>query len=136
MAELDKLAGAVKQTLRDSSRALVFDDKDAILYSSFEANLKELSQLRSTFDDRDSAIRNGLTVQGKRYEVHRYHPPLAYGRTMDTPPETSEGCALCRVAQGPSGCPAYAVITYEMPNISARMVPQLIQFCKDDLGHI
>lgn len=38
MAELDKLAGAVKQTLRDSSRALVFDDKDAILYSSFEAS--------------------------------------------------------------------------------------------------
>ena len=46
-------------------------------------------------------------------QVHRFHPPLAYGRTMDTPPETSEGCALCRVAQGPSGKPAYAVITYE-----------------------
>jgi hypothetical protein len=46
-------------------------------------------------------------------QVHRHHPPLAYGRTMGhTDPEESVGAALCAVERGPAGAPVYGFITY------------------------
>jgi hypothetical protein len=46
-------------------------------------------------------------------QVHRYHPPLVYGRTMGTgPPENSEGIALCKIENTADGVPAYGLITY------------------------
>lgn len=72
-------------------------------------------------------------VQGTRYELHQHHPPLAYGRTMSGDPETSEGAAICRVEDGLGGRACYGVITYQMPNLSARMVPLLQAFCQQHL---
>jgi hypothetical protein len=46
-------------------------------------------------------------------QVHRFHPPLAYGRTMGCAPEASVGAALCKVEQGPTGQPCFGVITYK-----------------------
>ena len=107
MVDHDNVAAAAKQTLRDSSRILVFDEKETVLFSNFEvkglgvshscsaghracaentdcyqevfsstfqlaslqANQAELAPLMHTLDDRDSAIRSGLNVHGKRYEV-------------------------------------------------------------------
>ena len=45
-------------------------------------------------------------------QVHRYHPPLVYGRSMDSNPEASEGCAMYAARKGPTGSPTFAVITY------------------------
>lgn len=45
-------------------------------------------------------------------QVHRFHPPLAYGRTMGCTPEASVGAALCKVEQGITGQPCFGVITY------------------------
>ena len=56
-------------------------------------------------------------------QVHRFHPPLAYGRTMDGSPETSEGCALYAASKGPTGCQAFAVITYRSASTQLQAVP-------------
>lgn len=125
------LAEAAKQDLKDASRFLVFNESGTVLASNFTANAAELKPLTVLYNDRDDAIRHAMFLQGTRYEVHRYHPPLIYGRTMGGVPEQSEGCAMCRV-EGPSGV-MYGVITYQMPNISARMVPLLQKFCEDHL---
>ena len=99
-----------------------------------QVSASELPALSKTLDDREAAIRGGMTVQDTRFEVftqhltasarrtglswqhvqvHRFHPPLAYGRSMDAAgPEHSEGCALYAASRGPTGCPAFAVITY------------------------
>lgn len=45
-------------------------------------------------------------------QVHRFHPPLAYGRTMGCSPEASVGAALCKVERGLTGQPCFGVITY------------------------
>lgn len=81
--------------------------------------------------DRNEAVRGGMVVNGARYEVHRHHPPLAYGRTMGArDPDDSVGAALCAVMDGTAtGAPCFGFITYRMPNLSARMVPQLEAFC-------
>ena len=109
MSSQDKIALAAKQTLRDASRVLVFDQKDTVLYSTFEVSdrstvqpvqdlnfgssrdlafelllfaratqewnfvrqvsTRELAPLKTILEDRDNAIRSGLNVSGRRYEV-------------------------------------------------------------------
>lgn len=74
----------------------------------------ELKPLAAVLGDRASAIRSGMVVDGQRYEVHRHHPPLVYGRTMGAhDPEDSVGAALCAVADRTvTGQPCYGFITY------------------------
>ena len=46
--------------------------------------------------------------------MHRHHPPLVYGRTMDgKDPEHSVGIAVCKVDSGVTGKACYGVITFE-----------------------
>lgn len=112
---------------REDNRSLdnVFDAYDQI-------NKMELPAMKAVFGDRDVAMKNGVFIEGTRYEVHRHHPPLVYGRNMlGVEPEASSGWAVCRTDCGVAGQTLYTVITYEMPNISARIVPKLQAFSRD-----
>uniref|UniRef100_A0A6U2DU31 Profilin n=1 Tax=Chlamydomonas euryale TaxID=1486919 RepID=A0A6U2DU31_9CHLO len=123
------MEAAAKTILKDAARVVVWDDDDNVLYSDFQANPSELKAITHVFGERDAAIKSGMVLGGTRFEVHRHHPPAVYGRTMGADPETSEGAAVIRVQSGIGGKPCYAMITYQMPNISARMVPLLQAFC-------
>ncbi|KAF6258638.1 hypothetical protein COO60DRAFT_1470892 [Scenedesmus sp. NREL 46B-D3] len=125
------LSSVAKDTLKDCAKYAIFDQTGAVLAANYQP--AELQALARLLDDRDSAIRNGMTVDGRRHEVHRFHPPLAYGRTMGGAPEASVGAALCKVERGLTGQPCFGVITYNMPNLSARMVPILQQLCEQHL---
>ncbi|GIL44605.1 hypothetical protein Vafri_2128 [Volvox africanus] len=127
------IAEAAKAALKDASRFLFYNEQGTVLASSFTVEPSELKPLELLFTDRDEAIKHGMTVLGARYEVHRYHPPLIYGRTMGAVPEESEGCAICKIDNGLGGHACYGLITYQMPNISARMVPILQKFCQEHL---
>lgn len=75
------------------------------------------------------------TACGLFAQVHRYHPPLIYGRTMaGCEPETSTGIAVCRVKPsrlaGSRGEAAYIAVTYEQPHTSARIVPRVQEFAQ------
>ncbi|GAB4819453.1 hypothetical protein N2152v2_006499 [Parachlorella kessleri] len=123
------VAEGVKAHLSECSKVLVFDEGNNVLFSNFPVNKMELPGLSSLLKDRDAAIKRGAVVAGKRYEVHRHHPPLVYGRNMvEVEPEVSTGWAICQTDLAITGRPCYALITYEMPNISARMVPKLREF--------
>jgi hypothetical protein len=80
-----------------------------------KADAAELPRLASVvLGDRNEAVRGGMVVNGARYEVHRHHPPLAYGRTMGArDPDDSVGAALCAVVDGTAtGQPCFGFITY------------------------
>lgn len=47
---------------------------------------------------------------------------------MDGSPEQSTGIALLKVDAGQFGSPTFMLITYEMPNVSARMAQMLSDF--------
>ncbi|GBF99756.1 hypothetical protein Rsub_12531 [Raphidocelis subcapitata] len=132
MASLEQRARA---ELPDAHSFLFFDGSCKVLASSFKANPAELKPLVAVLGDRAAAVRSGMVVDGHRYEVHRHHPPLVYGRTMGAhDPEDSVGAALCAVADATAtGQPCYGFITYRMPNLSARMVPLLEAFCERHL---
>lgn len=128
-----RIAEAAKTSLKNASNYIFFDDNGVVFASTLTATPADLSMLAAVLDDREEAIKKGMVVGGTRYEVHRHHPPLVYGRTMGVEPETSVGAAICKVEKGITGCSCYGFVTYEMPNISARMVPMLQNFCADYL---
>ena len=51
-------------------------------------------------------------MQVQTVQVHTFDPPLIYGRSMVGDPVQSEAIAVCRVEAGPTGVPAYGIITF------------------------
>ena len=52
---------------------------------------------------------------------------------MDEAPTESEGIAMCKCFAAEGMLTVFAVVTYRMPNVSARMVPKLVDFCKSHI---
>ncbi|OQR98547.1 hypothetical protein THRCLA_06694 [Thraustotheca clavata] len=83
----------------------------------------EISAFLRLYDDRDTTMGSGIVLLNEQYDVHRFHPPLIYGRRGDPAKEEGEGIALCKADK------KYCMITYVFPTLSARAVPQLQAFC-------
>eukprot|EP00918_Siedleckia_nematoides_P074069 GHVU01161823.1.p3 GENE.GHVU01161823.1~~GHVU01161823.1.p3 ORF type:complete len:116 (-),score=18.01 GHVU01161823.1:630-977(-) len=90
------------------------------------------SKFVNALDERDVTIGRGLTIGGRRFEVHRIHPPLVYGRRGN--PDDSEGIAVAHGSR--DGRAIVAVCTYKLPYLSTKMVPQLINFFREHLGDL
>lgn len=104
--------------------------------------LNQWSEYLKAYNSRDDTIGAGFTLLKEHYDVHRFHPPLIYGRRGDA--DVGEGISLCRVFSylqfissflylfkgiaKKNGQKIYLLITYELPIISARAVPQQINF--------
>ena len=87
------------------------------------------------FDDRDTTVGNGFYVNDVHFDVHRFHPPLIYGRRGG--PEDGEGIALARITpSSPKDGEEnwFLLITYLLPILSAKAVPQMVEFCNRHLG--
>lgn len=76
----------------------------------------------------DEGKKLGFVLLGEHYDVHRFHPPLIYGRRGNA--ENGEGISL-GVGKTKEGEKVYLLITYVLPIISARAVPQQINFYND-----
>ena len=114
------------------SKALVFDANCKVIAEmNCAVPENEVSALPKAYEGRDQAIGPGLTVNGVRYEVHRFHPPLIYGRTGNC--DVGEGVSIAR-GKDKNGNVVYLLICYELPIISARAVPQQIEFFNKHLG--
>ena len=74
----------------------------------------------------------GFFINNEHFEVHRFHPPLIYGRRGG--PDDGEGIALARVkANNPVNGETYwyLLITYLIPILSAKTVPQMVKFADE-----
>lgn len=140
-AQINRLEAPAHKFLGDCSRILVFTaDGQTLFARSCQASPAEMQRIQSLFGAREDALKTGIVLQNKRYEVHRHHPegpdPLVYGRTMVGDPEFSEGAAVHMLASPQAGRSIISVVTYEMPNISARIVSQLVQFAHTALSSL
>ena len=81
-------------------------------------------------EDRDKIIGPGFNLCKDHFDVLRFHPPLVYGRRGKPNEGEGEGIAYCRVKSNVSNEYVHLVITYILPIISARAVPQMIEFAK------
>ncbi len=79
-------------------------------------------------ENRDKTIGPGFLLGGEHFDVHRFHPPLVYGRRGG--PDDGEGIAYCRLKSMVNQQFVHFVITYTLPIISARAIPQMLDFGK------
>lgn len=60
----------------------------------------------NAYADRDCTVGEGFFINNEHYDVHRFHPPLIYGRRGG--PDEGEGIALCKFKpRTPVGDEAY-----------------------------
>ena len=77
----------------------------------------------------------GFFINGEHFDVHRVHPPLIYGRRGG--PDEGEGIALCRVEPRATVGDEknwFVLITYLLPILSAKAVPQMVKFAEAHIG--
>ncbi|KAL4522405.1 hypothetical protein Ndes2526B_g03354 [Nannochloris sp. 'desiccata'] len=115
MSSLEEIRRAAFTAFPISSTFLFFDQALTVLHShECSPTHQELVTLRDAFGERDAAIQRGMHLAGRRFEIHRHHPPLVYGRQMvDTDPEEGPGIAACKIESSVLGTPCYAVLTYQ-----------------------
>ena len=74
-------------------------------------------------------------INSVHYDVHRFHTPLIYGRRGGA--DEGEGIALCRFKPKTAHAGEtyqFLFITYLLPILSAKAVPQMRQFVETHLG--
>lgn len=85
---------------------------------------KNYSKLKRKFieayNNRDETITKGLIIDKVHFDVHRFHPPLVYGRISNE--ELDEGICLAK-GKSKEDEIIYILITYLLPVVSARAIP-------------
>ncbi|KAE9027865.1 hypothetical protein PR003_g12639 [Phytophthora rubi] len=119
---------------REWAKHIVFDGDGNILLSNTKPLDGEVAGFLKLFDKREDTMASGIVLLNEQYDVHRFHPPLVYGRRGDPSQEEGEGIAVCKVAQG--NRTLFCLITYVYPTLSARAVPQLKEFCETKLAKL
>ncbi len=86
-----------------------------------------------SYNDRDKTITQGFVLEKTLFEVHRFHPPLIYGRIASE--DLNEGICLAK-GRNKDDETIYILITYMLPIVSARAIPQQIEFFNTHLGQL
>ncbi|KRX01051.1 Profilin [Pseudocohnilembus persalinus] len=117
------------------AKAIIFDeDLNIIAQKNCQASQDELKAYLTAYDSRDSTIGAGFVLLNNHYDVHRFHPPLIYGRRGDA--DNGEGISLAVGTPTNQTKKVYLIITYELPIVSARAVPQQINFYNTQIGEL
>ncbi|ETL85655.1 hypothetical protein, variant [Phytophthora nicotianae] len=130
LASLQEAARAQKEW----AKYVAFDEDGRVLFSNVKPLDGEVAGFLKLFNKREDTMASGIVLLGEQYDVHRFHPPLVYGRRGDPSLEEGEGIAVCKVQQGSRSL--YCLITYVYPTLSARAVPQLKEFCETLLAKL
>ena len=96
-------------------------------------NVFLIRKLTETYKSRDETITKGFDFCETHFDVHRFHPPLVYGRRGDC--VDGEGICLLRGKDGEDQV-TYMLICYSLPIVSARAIPQAIEFFNTYIGEM
>jgi hypothetical protein len=113
---------------------VVFNGTPAVLFQTLEVAPDALAEYITLFDDYDATVTKGATLGGVHFHVHRFYDGLIYGRA-DPATKKTDGFCLYR-ANRDGKTPLYAFVTYDLPDVSARVIPLLakqIEEIKDQL---
>ena len=122
---------------RDWHMSCIFTDTGKVLVDNgCKLQEDEIKFYIQAYEDRDVTVGEGFFVNGLHFDVHRFHPPLIYGRRGG--PEDGEGIGLVRfkprnAAEGETY--QYLLGTYLLPILSAKAVPQMVKFCETHTGN-
>lgn len=117
MADLEKL----RTENPEWSNCLFFNGEKNILYQTVQESPESIEKIINLFFDYDTTVKAGVYFNGVHYHVHRFYDGLIYGRADPNTKRTDGFCIYRTDREGKS--PLYAFITYELPNVSARVIP-------------
>jgi hypothetical protein len=100
---------------------LIFSEAPAVLFQTVEVTPTELTDFIALFNDYDTTVAKGVTLGEIHYHVHRFYDGLIYGRADPVTKRTDGFCLYRTPREGKS--PLYVFITYDLPDVSARVVP-------------
>ena len=124
------------QTEKDWHKSAIFTDRGQVIATNKATLLPdEIKFYIQAYEDRDTTVGEGFFINNEHFDVHRFHPPLIYGRRGG--PDDGEGIALCRVKPRTSTADEkywFLLITYLLPILSAKAVPQMVKFAEANLG--
>ncbi|OHS96222.1 hypothetical protein TRFO_37660 [Tritrichomonas foetus] len=125
----------VREQNADWTNCLFFNGDGTVLYQTVEESAEAIQTYISLFNDYDTTIKAGVTFATVHYHVHRFYDGLIYGRADPNTKRTDGFCLFREDREGKT--PIYVLITYDLPNVSARMIPLLkktIDGIKDQLA--
>jgi hypothetical protein len=102
---------------------VVFNGVPAILFQTLEVAPTDLTEWITLFDDYDTTLAKGATLGGLHFHVHRFYDGLIYGRA-DPATKKTDGFCLYRTQRN-GKTPLYVFVTYDLPDVSARVIPLL-----------
>ncbi|CAK4621849.1 unnamed protein product [Aphanomyces euteiches] len=117
---------AAMKAQKEWAKAVAFTQEGKIIAATVKPLDGEIAAFLKLYDNRDDTMGSGIVLLNEQYDVHRFHPPLIYGRKGDPSKGEGEGIAICKVEKA---VPIYCLITYTLPTLSSRAVPQLQEFC-------
>lgn len=109
----------------DWTNLLIFGSDNSIITDTASTAADEIQGYITLFNDYDNAIKLGVTYNGVHYHVHRFYDGIMYGRA-DPGTKRTDGFCLYRVDRDGKSH-VYILITYELPNVSARIIPEMVK---------
>jgi hypothetical protein len=113
---------------------ILFNGTPTIIFQTLEVRPEAIAEYISLFNDYDTTVTKGVTLNGLHFHVHRFYEGLIYGRADPVSKQTDGFCLYRTNREGKS--PLYALITYDLPDVSARVIPLLakqLEEIKDQL---
>mmetsp|Transcript_37432 Transcript_37432/g.57345 ORF Transcript_37432/g.57345 Transcript_37432/m.57345 type:complete len:108 (+) Transcript_37432:1-324(+) len=89
-----ELLNKLKQERDWHHSAIITDSEKVIVDNGCNLKPDEIKFFVNAYQDRDTTVGEGFFVNDVHFDVHRFHPPLIYGRRGG--PDDGEGIALCR----------------------------------------
>ena len=121
---------------KDWNMSCVISDKEKVIADNgCSLQPEEIKFYVNAYENRDTTVGEGFFVNNLHFDVHRFPPPLIYGRRGG--PDDGEGIALARYkpkAPEDGETYQYLLITYLLPILSAKAVPQMVKFCETHMG--
>lgn len=115
----------IRQDNPDWTNFSIFTERGREIATTVPLNTNSIQSILFLFNDYDETIKMGLMYNGVHYHVHRFYNDLIYGRAD---PATNRKDGFCIARFRDASEPFVVVITYDLPNVSARMIPLLLQY--------
>ena len=130
MADFDALRGKNPEW----TNCLIFNGDKKTLFQTVDVKPEELDGYLELFQDYDTTITKGLTYNGVHYHVHRFYDGIMYGRA-DPNTKRTDGFCLYRTERD-GKTPLYVLITYDLPDVSARVIPLMAKQIDEIKGQL
>jgi len=145
-------------THTDWTRAAIYDSQGKIFASTFDVDKEEIAALLDIWKSEEDAMRSGVVLAGKQFDVHRFYDTLIYGRTTKGGSLKGEGFCIHRTmrdenkksdAEDEGGTSEkseksekedkqkrniiYTIITFGFPTLSSKAIPQVVTLSENYL---